>query len=131
MGAGFVTVLLTSMGSEITYPLLGQLTGTLVLTVSEKFDNTALIWCKAIQMSKVSHGPSILLLPPCPLAPTWFPTIACSHTIAIIMVTVVDFSARSVSLGSNFRRTQKPHGRPLSQMRCGGSSVPFSSRSSS
>lgn len=31
-----------------TYPLLSQLTGTLVLAVSEKFDNTTLIWCKTI-----------------------------------------------------------------------------------
>jgi hypothetical protein len=54
----------SKQGSLITYPLLGQFTGTLVLAVSEKFDNTALIWCEAIQMSKVSHGPSILLLPP-------------------------------------------------------------------
>lgn len=29
-----------------TYPLLRQLTGTLVLAVSEQFDNAALIWCE-------------------------------------------------------------------------------------
>jgi hypothetical protein len=31
-----------------TYPLLGQLTRTLVLAVSEEFDNTTLVWCKSI-----------------------------------------------------------------------------------
>jgi hypothetical protein len=33
-----------------TYPLLGQLTRTLVLAVSEKFDNTTLIWCQSIPL---------------------------------------------------------------------------------
>jgi hypothetical protein len=34
-----------------TYPLLGQLTGTLVLAVSEKFDDTTLIGSEAIKKS--------------------------------------------------------------------------------
>jgi len=33
--------------TESTEPLLGQLTRTLVLAVSEEFDNTALIWSKS------------------------------------------------------------------------------------
>ena len=32
-----------------TYPLLGQLAGTLILAVSEQFDDTALIWGKTTQ----------------------------------------------------------------------------------
>jgi hypothetical protein len=38
------------MGCELerkTYPLLGQTTGTLVLGVSEQFDDTLLVWGKA------------------------------------------------------------------------------------
>jgi hypothetical protein len=33
--------------TESTEPLLGQLAGTLVLAVTEEFDNTALVWGKA------------------------------------------------------------------------------------
>lgn len=32
-----------------TYPLLGQLTGTLVLAVAEKFDDTTLIGSEAVK----------------------------------------------------------------------------------
>lgn len=32
----------------MTYPLLGELTGTLVLAISEQFDDTALIWSKTV-----------------------------------------------------------------------------------
>jgi hypothetical protein len=32
-----------------TYPLLRQLTCTLVLGVSEEFDNATLVWCKSVQ----------------------------------------------------------------------------------
>jgi hypothetical protein len=35
--------------SDKTYPPLGQLTGTLVLAVSEQFDDSALIWGETIQ----------------------------------------------------------------------------------
>jgi hypothetical protein len=34
--------------TESTEPLLRQLTCTLVLAVSEEFDNSALVWCKSI-----------------------------------------------------------------------------------
>lgn len=34
--------------TESTEPLLRQLTGTLVLAVSEEFDHAALIWCKTV-----------------------------------------------------------------------------------
>ena len=34
-----------------TYPLLGQLAGTLVLAVAEEFDDTTFIWCESVQMS--------------------------------------------------------------------------------
>jgi hypothetical protein len=48
--------------SDKTYPPLGQLTGTLVLAVSEQFDDSALIWGETIQTQSseprfnIAHG---------------------------------------------------------------------------
>jgi hypothetical protein len=36
-------------GKVKTYPLLGELTGTLVLAVTEQFDDSALVWGKTVQ----------------------------------------------------------------------------------
>jgi hypothetical protein len=43
-------LLLNYPGTKKTYPLLSQLTGTLILAVSEQFNDTTLIWCKTVQM---------------------------------------------------------------------------------
>lgn len=37
-------------GRATTYSLLGQLTGTLVLAVTEEFDNATLIWCESVSI---------------------------------------------------------------------------------
>lgn len=35
-------------GQRTTYSLLGQFTGTLVLAVTEEFDDATLVWCESV-----------------------------------------------------------------------------------
>jgi hypothetical protein len=48
-------LLLNHHGTRKTYPLLSQLPGTLILAVSEQFNDTTFIWCKTVQMEPLEN----------------------------------------------------------------------------